>query len=65
MDKIRSTLAWEVQSEQWRRENGQYIPNPATWLNQERWNDEPEQKPAAREFIGPTLDELKARVKSK
>lgn len=21
----------------------QYIPHPATWLNQERWNDEPEQ----------------------
>lgn len=27
-------------SEQWSKDNGQYIPNPATWLNQERWNDE-------------------------
>ena len=26
-------------SEQWRRDNGQYIPNPATWLNQGRWDD--------------------------
>ena len=26
-------------SEQWRKDNGQYIPNPATWLNQGRWDD--------------------------
>lgn len=32
-------------SEQWSKDNGQFIPNPATWLNQERWNDElPEAK---------------------
>ncbi len=24
----------------WLREDGQYIPNPATWLNQRRWEDE-------------------------
>ena len=22
------------------KDNGQYIPNPATWLNQGRWEDE-------------------------
>lgn len=26
-------------SEQWLRDGGQYIPHPATWLNQERWKD--------------------------
>lgn len=26
--------------EQWQKDNGQYIPNPATWLNQGRWEDE-------------------------
>ena len=25
---------------QWNRDGGQYIPNPATWLNQKRWEDE-------------------------
>jgi hypothetical protein len=25
---------------QWHKDNGQYIPNPATWLNQGRWDDE-------------------------
>lgn len=27
-------------SDQWRRESGRFIPNPATWLNQGRWDDE-------------------------
>lgn len=28
-------------SRQWQRDNGQYIPHPASWLNQGRWSDEP------------------------
>ena len=30
---------------QWMRDNGQYIPHPATWLNQERWDDDPDLTP--------------------
>lgn len=26
-------------SSQWSKDGGQYIPNPATWLNQQRWED--------------------------
>ena len=29
-------------SAQWTAENGRFIPNPATWLNQGRWEDEVE-----------------------
>lgn len=36
----------QKQSAQWRKENGQYIPNPATWLNQGRWEDEGTDIPA-------------------
>lgn len=28
-------------SEQWQKDSGQFIPNPATWLNQKRWEDSP------------------------
>ena len=28
-------------SEQWQKEGGQFVPHPATWLNQERWTDQP------------------------
>ena len=27
-------------SPQWQKDDGQFIPNPATWLNQHRWEDE-------------------------
>lgn len=26
-------------TDQWRKDNGQFIPHPATWLNQRRWED--------------------------
>ena len=26
--------------DQWKKEGGEYIPLPATWLSQERWEDE-------------------------
>lgn len=28
-------------TEQWQKDRGQFIPHPATWLNQRRWEDEP------------------------
>ena len=37
---IRDALSWQTKSEQWTMENGRYIPNPATYLNQRRWEDE-------------------------
>lgn len=33
-------LMEQKQSAQWNKDGGQYIPNPATWLNQRRWEDE-------------------------
>lgn len=37
---ILSALDQQKACEQWKRENGRYIPNPATWLNQKRWEDD-------------------------
>lgn len=48
----------QKQSQQWTKDNGQYIPNPATWLNQGRWEDEleppktAEKKPYTYEYRG-------------
>lgn len=36
------TLSWQKRSEQWAKDNGQFIPMPSTWLNQDRWLDEQE-----------------------
>ncbi len=34
-------LASQTHSNDWTKEAGKYVPLPATWLNQERWTDEP------------------------
>ena len=33
------------QTEQWQKEGGRFIPHPATFLNQRRWEDEPPDTP--------------------
>ena len=38
LQKIISALTWQKESQQWQQG---YIPNPATYLNQHRWEDEP------------------------
>jgi hypothetical protein len=39
-EKIMTSLEAYCQSEQWIKDDGKFIPHPATWLNQERWDDE-------------------------
>lgn len=39
---ILTALDWQKKSDQWVRDNGQFIPYPATYLNQRRWEDEPQ-----------------------
>lgn len=41
IDRLRSVIEQEKQTEQWKKDRGQYIPHPATWLNEGRWADEP------------------------
>lgn len=36
LEKLRAA----AECSQWRRDNGQFIPHPATWLNQHRWEDD-------------------------
>ena len=42
LDAILKAVEAQKASEQWTKDGGQFIPHPATWLNQERWNDEVE-----------------------
>lgn len=37
---ILTAIEKQKASPQWTRDGGQYIPHPATWLNQRRWEDE-------------------------
>lgn len=40
LDKCLEAINFQKQSEAWTKENGRYIPLPATWINQHRWEDD-------------------------
>lgn len=53
VDQLISAVERQKCSEQWTKDGGRYIPNPATWLNQGRWEDEldlPAGKTSAKSF---------------
>lgn len=58
-DELTARMIQAVQaarrSDQWQKDGGQYIPNPATWLNQKRWEDEIQ--PAAAPHYQPSLED--------
>jgi uncharacterized protein YdaU (DUF1376 family) len=37
---VLAAITVQRSSEQWQRDGGRFVPNPATWLNQRRWEDE-------------------------
>jgi len=41
IEVVLEALNWQKKSEQWFKNGGQYVPNPATWINQHRWEDQP------------------------
>jgi len=41
LDNVLKALSWQVEQEQWKKDGGKFIPNPSTYLNQHRWEDEP------------------------
>lgn len=45
LQKILAALAWQRQQPQWLKDGGAFIPHLSTYLNQERWLDEPTQIP--------------------
>jgi uncharacterized protein YdaU (DUF1376 family) len=43
IDDVMFALSWQIASDQWTKEEGKYIPNPTTYINEGRWKDEPPQ----------------------
>ena len=42
LDDMLTAIDQQKQTEQWRKNRGQFIPFPATWLNRGSWEDEVE-----------------------
>ena len=40
LETLLNALETQKQSDQWKRNGGQYIPYASTWINQRRWEDE-------------------------
>jgi hypothetical protein len=40
LDRMLAAIDRQLQSRAWRKDNGRYIPHPATWLNNKQWEDE-------------------------
>jgi hypothetical protein len=63
IEKIISAVQRATTSEDWTKEDGCYIPHPATWLNRRGWEDEYSQLHTGKQLkrAGPTpLEEIKA-----
>lgn len=57
--EMMNALNVQKASHDWTKDGGQYVPNPSTWLNQERWEDVVTTPPAqASQSIHDTPDEL-------
>jgi len=54
LEAIRVALAWQRDSAQWQA--WRYIPYPATYLNQERWKDEPPKRVEVEYFSAKDFD---------
>lgn len=56
LQDILKALEWQRETKQWKAEGGRYIPNPATYLNGRRWEDEQEEQPNGTNDISGTCE---------
>ena len=61
IEKVIAAVQRAISSDQWLKDNGQFIPHPSTWLNQGRWDDQPmtvvsQPKPETDRFGKPVYD---------
>ena len=60
---ITEALRWQRVSDQWLKDGGQYVPNPATYINQRRWEDEPQEQHARKDAPRPQALSFRERDK--
>lgn len=63
LDAILSALAWQVAQPSWTKDDGAFVPHPATWLRGERWDDERPQIGANPHAVGGEYDRMLGLVK--
>ena len=53
-------LLWQRNTDQWRQDNGRFIPSPASWLRGRRWEDEPSKRVDSTGWIKEILEKRKS-----
>ena len=57
-ERMIKAIEEQKRSLEWKRDNGQYIPNPSTWLNQGRWDDELRRDPTDHTYTQEEQDRM-------
>ena len=61
LDVLIGAIEMQKKTAQWTKDNGQFIPHPATWLNGKRWEDTPIDAAGVSESSRkPDADEIRA-----
>lgn len=50
LDKMLTALAWQRLRPDWMKDNGQFVPYPATWIRAGGYDDEPDEQPVPKEY---------------
>ena len=56
LKKMLSAIEKWKETSQWQEDGGRYIPHPSTWLNQQRWEDEPIASQGKQKKVLPAQD---------
>lgn len=57
IETLLKILEEQKRSDQWQKEGGQFVPLPATWINQGRWDDKLEEKGGIQSWLETTSQE--------
>lgn len=41
IDLVLKAITWQQNTKSWKKDEGEFIPHPATWINGGRWEDQP------------------------
>jgi hypothetical protein len=62
LDTMLAAVERQRRTERWQKERGQFVPDPATWLNASRWLDEVDDAALVSTAPVETTDEYVARI---
>ena len=62
LDRLLSAVSSARQSSSWKRENGRYVPSPAKWLTERRWDDSENKNRSAEQELVEDCPDLAAHL---